>query len=812
MNLYVTILLQFVLISSCILFLFKFREKLGLAPLYILLGSVQYVQALSGALISFKLFETITVYPASVIMFSAVLFAVLLIYIKEGAASARTLIIGVIISNLILSALFSIIYAQETLSLGINAQHSSVFEVNYKYFLTGTSILLVDFILLVILYQFLVSKISRLYFFLTLFISLFSVLVFDAFAFNIALKINSDDFATSLYGHVFGKSIAAFIFSVILYVYLKYIDRETSHVSFIANQNRDIFSIFRYRKRYLDLKEEKKEVEKKLTSQLETTLNNISDGFVSLDNNWCYTFVNTVAAEFAGRTRESLIGKHIWTEFPEAVNKSFYHAFHKAKETQETLYFEDYYEPLEKWVENRIYPSSEGLSIYFTDITEKRKTKLALKESEKYLENIINNIGDPVFVKDANSTFLIANTAFYNLFNRTKEEIIGKAFADDVPQEQRERYLSVDKKVIAEGVENIDEGSIHTKDGELRYISTKKTRYIDKKGKKYLIGTIRDITKLKNAERILKENRDYLDNIINNIGDPLFVKDDQSRLIIVNEAFCKIFNLSKEDIMSKTLAEEVPEAEQELFLKVDREVIATGVENVNEETLTVRGGETKYISTKKTRFIDSSGNKYLIGIIRDITERKKAEKKLIESESNLRQSQTVANIGSYVLNIKENTWESTAVLDNILGIDDSFERSIESWIEIVHPEEKEELQKYFAINVLKNHEKFDKEYRILRADNNKEVWVHGFGELEFDEEGNPIKMVGTTQDITQRKRVEIEIEQHKNNLEALVEIRTEELNLKNNELQRMNKLFVGRELKMKELKDKIKELESKNDR
>ena len=66
-------------------------------------------------------------------------------------------------------------------------------------------------------------------------------------------------------------------------------------------------------------------------------------------------------------------------------------------------------------------------------------------------------------------------------------------------------------------------------------------------------------------------------------------------------------------------------------------------------------------------------------------------------------------------------------------------------------------------------------------------------------------------DITERKKVEIELEKHRNNLEELIKIRTEEVDSKNAELQRMNKLFVGREIRMKELKNIIKELQLKND-
>lgn len=113
--------------------------------------------------------------------------------------------------------------------------------------------------------------------------------------------------------------------------------------------------------------------------------------------------------------------------------------------------------------------------------------------------------------------------------------------------------------------------------------------------------------------------------ILNNMGDPVFVKDDRSRMVLVNDAFCNLFGRTREEIIGKTLAEDVPPEEQEHFLKVDNQVLSDGVESVIEESLTIRGGETMIISTRKTRFIDENGDRFLVCVIRDITAIKNAE-------------------------------------------------------------------------------------------------------------------------------------------------------------------------------------------
>src|SRR4051794_39191924 len=99
--------------------------------------------------------------------------------------------------------------------------------------------------------------------------------------------------------------------------------------------------------------------------QLGNVIEHVSDAFVALDNDWRYTYVNQHAGKLFGRRPEDLIGKHIWTEFPEGVGQPFHRAYEKALAEQSFLQIESYYEPWDRWFENRIYPSPDGLSIFF---------------------------------------------------------------------------------------------------------------------------------------------------------------------------------------------------------------------------------------------------------------------------------------------------------------------------------------------------------------------------------------------------------------------------------------------------------------
>lgn len=109
----------------------------------------------------------------------------------------------------------------------------------------------------------------------------------------------------------------------------------------------------------------------------------ITDAFIALDKNWCYTYLNKQAGELIQRDPEEMVGKNVWEEFPQAVGSETYKAFHQAMDEQCYISNTDYFEPLDLWQENFIYPSENGLSVFIRNITEKKKLELALQEQQR---------------------------------------------------------------------------------------------------------------------------------------------------------------------------------------------------------------------------------------------------------------------------------------------------------------------------------------------------------------------------------------------------------------------------------------------
>ena len=109
----------------------------------------------------------------------------------------------------------------------------------------------------------------------------------------------------------------------------------------------------------------------------------ITDAFIALDRNWCYTYLNKQAGELIRRNPDELIVKNVWEEFPQAIGSVTYDAFHKAMNEQHYVTNIDYFEPLDLWHENHIYASQDGISIFIRDITEKKKLEIELAEQQR---------------------------------------------------------------------------------------------------------------------------------------------------------------------------------------------------------------------------------------------------------------------------------------------------------------------------------------------------------------------------------------------------------------------------------------------
>lgn len=122
------------------------------------------------------------------------------------------------------------------------------------------------------------------------------------------------------------------------------------------------------------------------TDRLNLVLSSIDDHLVCYDRQWRYVYVNDKAAQILGKTKEELLGKSIWDLFPDAVGNQYYRELHKVAEEGCVIRSEHFYAPFDKWFENHIYPSREGITVFSADVTWRKKAEDMMHRMNKELE------------------------------------------------------------------------------------------------------------------------------------------------------------------------------------------------------------------------------------------------------------------------------------------------------------------------------------------------------------------------------------------------------------------------------------------
>ena len=398
----------------------------------------------------------------------------------------------------------------------------------------------------------------------------------------------------------------------------------------------------------------------------------------------------------------------------------------------------------------------------FSEITERKQAEEELRNSEERLKILFESAPDAYYLTDLKGKFIDGNKAAEKVTGYKKSELIGKNFLEAKLLSKNQilnagRLLAKNALGLATGP---DEFILHQKD-DTQIIIEIRTFPVKIKGKTLVLGIARDITDRKNAEKAIRESESRLKLAMEAARDGLFDWNMETGEMYFSPRYYTMLGYEPYEMPAsyETWISLLHPGDRDYAVSIIQEYMDKKRKShkIEIRLKTKSGGWQWILSRGKLIEKDDKGaTKRMVGTHSDITERKQAEKKMINSNFWLEESQRVSRIGSYIFDIPKNSWTSSKILSDIFGIGDTDKKDFAMWVNIVHPEQKEEMLSYFQNEVLEKHVPFNKEYRIVRINDGEERWVHGLGELSFDENNNPVKMLGTIQDITERKLAEEE--------------------------------------------------------
>lgn len=402
----------------------------------------------------------------------------------------------------------------------------------------------------------------------------------------------------------------------------------------------------------------------------------------------------------------------------------------------------------------------------FRDITLTETIKHELAKEVGFRKAILHTLPDLVWLKDPHGVYLACNQRFEDFFGAVEAEIIGKTDYDFVDKELADFFRDHDKKAMLNDGKTINEEWLtFAKDGHRELVEATKTPMYNDQGELLgVLGISHDITDRVKSTHLLK-------SIIQTAPLRIFWKDRHLNYLGCNDLFAHDAGVdTAQQLIGKSDFDLVWRDQAPLYRNDDTRVMESGNATLGyEEPQTTPTGDEIWLRTSKVPLIDTFTGETIgvLGIYDDITERKKMELALQESENFLNQSQSNAGIGSYRLNLTTMVWKSSRTLDAIFGIDAHDEHALGTWMNLIHPDDREAMERYFQDTVLRDHHKFDREYRIIRPHDHAVRWVNGIGKLELDATQTPIEMVGTIQDITKRKRYEQQTQEKQAEFETI---------------------------------------------
>jgi PAS domain S-box-containing protein len=238
-------------------------------------------------------------------------------------------------------------------------------------------------------------------------------------------------------------------------------------------------------------------------------LESIGDAFFAVDKNWTVLYWNKEAEKVVGRNREAIVGKNLWEEYADAVGLKFYTEYHRAMETGENVQFDEYYPATDQWFEVTAYPSEQGLSVYFKDVSIRKIAEREIQQSNERFEKIAEATNDAVWDFDATKNELFWGKGFSTQFGYDLGSIKPSfdLLVSLIHPEDRQKILDKINRALNDpkAINWFEEYRFMTANGNYAFVIDRAVFIRDEQGRaKRIVGAMTDITYRKEYEDSLQ--------------------------------------------------------------------------------------------------------------------------------------------------------------------------------------------------------------------------------------------------------------------------------------------------------------------
>ncbi len=528
--------------------------------------------------------------------------------------------------------------------------------------------------------------------------------------------------------------------------------------------------------------------------------------------------VNPKYEEITHLKKNNIINKRGREVIPN-IEAKWYLIYGEVAKTGKPIQVIDHSEYLDKYWDIRAYSTGGNkFAVAMSDITGKIKAEKEILKAKNEAERYLDMAGSMFVSLNTRGEIVLLNQKAVEVMGYDISEVLGKNWFDlCIPQKISMKVKEVFEKIMRGNLEGIEhfENDIITKSGELKTISWNNSYIRNDEGEiTYLLSSGNDVTEIKKTRTKLIKSEEMYRGLVNTINSGVAIyqveNDGKSGSDYIIKQFNKLSleheGLTEEQVIGKSLKDIRPNIDEYGLIEVFRNVWKTGEPAFYPAKIYIDENFSNYYENRVFKL--PSGE--IVAIYDDVTEKENTSDKLKESIERFNLAMNASQDGLFDWNLITNEIYYSPGWKSMVGYkEDELPNDFSVWEALTDPLDVKDSWDLLNKVINKELPRFYKEFKMKHKDGH---WIDVLSRADaiFNDQGKAVRMIGTHVDITERKQILAELEKHKKQLEELVAERTKELEEKNQRLENLNKLFVGREFRIKELRDQVRELEKRD--